>query len=89
MSTNAKSKTKKVNPLRETVFQKQTDFPVFESETDYERSILAGGIIDDLYARQPTEQFNLLDGPPYSNGDLQVGEVLSDLVVIVVKCTGL
>ena len=81
LSTNAKSRTKKVSPLRETVFLPQTDFPVFESETDYERYILASGIIDDLYARQAdrttTKQFHLLDGPPYSNGDLHVGHAIN------------
>lgn len=81
LSTNAKSKLKKVNPFRETVFLPQTDFPVFESETDYEKSILASGTIDDLYCRQANradaKQFNLLDGPPYSNGDLHVGHAIN------------
>lgn len=81
LSTDVKSKAKRVNPIAQTVLLPQTEFPFFETETDYEKLILDSGKIDDLYCRQAerkdAKQFHLLDGPPYSNGDLHVGHAIN------------
>lgn len=81
LSTGVKSAAKKVNPISQTVHLPQTDFPIFETEADYEKQILASGTIDAQYHRQAqrkdVKQFHLLDGPPYSNGDLHVGHAIN------------
>ena len=77
--TNAK--VNKQNPFTQTVFLPQTEFPIGEQETTYERSILDSGLFDELYDRQSRREgvpeFNFLDGPPYSNGDLHVGHAIN------------
>ena len=82
LSTSVKkNKIEKLNPFSQTVLLPETKYLLIESESDYEKSILDSGLIDDLYfkqnSRNEVKEFILLDGPPYANGDLHVGHAIN------------